>query len=663
MESVGCRFPCAWYLLAAVVASLVSRAHGDAVVASCEEGSACPRAATSPSRDGDEDASLLQHARSSQRKLWAGTASVGDADMDEVPPGVVTSGNRSIAIAFQGGGFLSLGDFTGLFVGLLHGMSKMGEKDGLAGLLQKFGMTIGVSGGAWFLALLTYSKSFASLLHQGAGLPDFAEAVFNIEFFARVLNPFKDTSLKGTAEGIKKCIEKVLKPIFEDWAEQASAFPALLGKQAKQGNSNSNSSSKVLFDVEMLGEVIILLQNSQISWLDLVQTMLHRGGGIDPALPFGTDQYNNWMKGKLMLTGVSLATPAGQDMDSKNLSLPEVVLYGSELGTSRFTYGAEANSSNSIVAQILPAHLSIIVGNGEDQQSVTPFCSASPSICEKYAPSYKFDGKVLAGNADVSFNERWRSAFEQSAGKISVSGLAASSSAFRGYFAISSKDLDGHQDCVDLATWTTTAPNGEGYVQAKELQKKMFTQKMDEAVAAEAASAGLQPLLDGGMTDNYGLSNSLVAGATEILSIQDVDVTAGKTNTNFFQYFAGAGGSNPSTTNIFRAPTYEQVLQNYTNVFKRIKAPSSAKYFDAIAYGTLLCETMDQPWLGITAGRTVTIRVIAVETKQMTIGLTEKGYAYDGFFAYGKLIGEMAKAMAMGEHQEAVQGLLQNFFL
>jgi hypothetical protein len=640
-----------------VVASSELRAHGDAAAVNCEEGSACPHAATSPNRNGDEDASLLQHARSSQRKLWAGAASVGDADTDEVPPGVVTSGNRSIAIAFQGGGFLSLGDFTGLFVGLLHGMYKMGEKGGLARMFQKFGMTTGISGGAWFLLLLTYSKSFSGLLDHGALDPNSAGTPVK-EFFVRVLNPFKDTSLNGTADGIAQCIEKVLKPIFEDQA--ASGTPSLLGKQAKQGSSNS--SSKVAFDLEMLAEAIILLQSGQISWLDLVQTMLHRGGGIDPALPFGTDQYNNWAEGKLMLTGVSLATPAGQDMDGKGFSLPEVVLYGSELGDTPFTYGAEANSSKSIDSQILPAALSIIVGNGEDQQSVTPFCSASPSICEKYAPSYKFEGKALAGNAEVSFNERWKSAFEQSAGKISVSGLAASSSAFKGYFAISSKNLDGHQDCVDLATWTTMDPNGKGYVQAKELQKKMFTQKMDEAVAAEAASAGLQPLLDGGMADNYGLSNSLVAGATEILSIQDINAQ-GAGNTNFFQYFAGAGGSNPSTTNIFRTPTYEQVVYNYTNVFKRIKAPSSATFFDAIAYGTLICETMDQPWLGITAGRTVTIHVIAVETKQMTIGLTEKGYAYDGFFDYGTLVGEMARAMAMSEHQEAVQGLLQSFFL
>mmetsp|Transcript_86149 Transcript_86149/g.238782 ORF Transcript_86149/g.238782 Transcript_86149/m.238782 type:complete len:663 (-) Transcript_86149:307-2295(-) len=635
-------------LLPALVASKPLPPATGSAVDCCGEGmsATCLRtAAPACPPAGDDDASLLQRSQAA-RLLKSSTEEVEEAAtvvQALCAREVCKRRKRGIAIAFEGGGFLSHADFTGLFMGLIRGLTGMGKFGGLSRLLQKFGVVAGISGGSWYASQLIYSHSIERLTYLGAHLPWLAGLHYNTMFVGPVLNPFRGTH--GVIHGLAECIAE-LRPLLQQHIDAQ--------RVGRREDEPRVAGLIAPWYWQMLAEFIILIQNGHISWSELVQTMFQRGAGIDPELPLGTKRHNAWATGKLAITITTAITPAGPDVFGNDLDLPQVTLYTTTSGDTMYTYSAQNNSENSAAAVSLPAKISVIVGGGEDQPSALPFCSASD--CAGYAPSYHYNGESLV--ADSDFSGFWGTAFEESAGKVSVSASSASSSAFAGATALKHA-IDGRQGCLELATWTTGADDGESYEQASELRNKMFQGSLNENLAIRAANAGLQPLIDGGANDLLGVANAVAAGAREVLSVQDVDVQMGVDDQGLADLFEG--GPAPGRV-VFRSPSSQSVQQRYREL-NRIYAKKGSKFLSAIAYGTIPCVTADNPLFGIRGGRSVKLNVLAVETVNITIGAVQQGYSFDSFFNYGTLVGEIAQTMALQRNTKMVRRILSNFFL
>lgn len=600
-----------------------------------------------------QDNSLLQH-------LAGGKESSAIA--------LTSSGDRTKAMAFEGGGFLSVADFAGVVAGALHALPQDdSRKSGIERLFEKFGTLTSISGGTWFIAQLVYSKKFQLLMEASAKLPWLAEEMWNLQYYAQVLNPLVGTSLGGTVSGLAQCVWKL-----KNLALLQQEDPAAAMLQMKE----EGLSIPIPYAVEILAEVSILIQAGGLSWQDLVEQMLQRASGISATKPLGTKFANNWAKGKLYVIGSTAVTPPG-DADfsglSPNSSLDNLVLFAKHSGTQNFSYTSafpkEPVGHNPI---LLPVKFSTIVGAGEDQHAPLPFCATA----DCFGVTQTYQGTVQGGHSfeqTIKLSDVYSSAFEQSGGQVPVASAAAASSAFKGLdVLIRSKSglsqLSEKQGCVSLATWTTNKKHGKSFQEGLAMRESMFNwDSVTQPAAKSMAEAGLSPLVDGGATDYTGLGHALAQNATEILTTLDTGKHSMGFDASFLLQFEGGGG-NPERV-IFTTPTANEMKAAYEGIsrkpsianFSRIPGIEGSQFLESIAYGSVECYTKSNRWFGITGGNKVTLNVLAVVSKNITIGEPATNVSFNSFFNFGKLTGEIQRTMAKKENQADVTQILDYF--
>merc|ERR1712083_142625 len=78
---------------------------------------------------------------------------------------------------------------------------------------------------------------------------------------------------------------------------------------------------------------------------------------------------------------------------------------------------------------------------------------------------------------------------------------------------------------------------------------------------------------------------------------------------------------------IFSSPTVEEVKNQFAG-FERITPSAGTRYLTEIVYGIIHATTTQNQWFGIADGKQVTINVIAVNTRHISIGFTNDFYKY-----------------------------------
>ena len=123
----------------------------------------------------EDHMNLLQHRKS-----------IVDKRLDTTTTAAEPPYQGKAAMAFAGGGFLSLADFFAAVVGFLN--VKASTSGGrLTELFQKFDIIAGTSGGAWLYNYLVYSKSFQDIVQNAAAFPEYAGTLYNTDFQVRWL--------------------------------------------------------------------------------------------------------------------------------------------------------------------------------------------------------------------------------------------------------------------------------------------------------------------------------------------------------------------------------------------------------------------------------------------------------------------------------------------
>lgn len=560
------------------------------------------------------------------------------------------AGNRSVAVAFMGGGFLAHADYAGLVAGLLPELPQRT----LARLFKKFGVITGVSGGSWFSSQLIYSSKFRQMIYQAAGAPPLASVTFNTMYYAPVLDPLRGTSVAGARQGVAECLGE-LRPLV---TLQEAAARSAAGEQQPQ---IPISAQYIPWYLEILSELYILIQAGGVSWEDLVQQMFSRGAGIDPTLPLGTARANAWAKGKLFLQGVTAASPsATAEAFTTDPNLTRVTLYETQSGGVQLSYAASAPptpADGAPLAATTPAKFSVLVGAGEEQSSPLPFCRTSD--CFSISLDYEFTPPNGATTQQrVSLGSVFQSAFEADAGKVPVSSASAASSAFEGITAVQT-GLGGKQGCLSLAVWASGAPSGRSFTTANDLRTEMFSGvALSTDLASRVVGDAIQPLLDGGLVESSGVAMAVAAGAVEVLAVINIG-RGSQTLASLLSVFSG-GGSPQSR--VFDSPNTDQFQASFA-AFPRIPAAQGSKFLQSIIYGSVQCVTRENPWFGITPDRPVTLNVIAIQTDNITIGLIEEGFSYNSFFNFGTLAGEVVQTLTGAESRAHTRSILQQFFL
>jgi hypothetical protein len=189
---------------------------------------------------------------------------------------------------------------------------------------------------------------------------------------------------------------------------------------------------------------------------------------------------------------------------------------------------------------------------------------------------------------------------------------------------------------VEVAPWIGSAPNGEAFHVANSLVRNLDKAEKDrfginksavDAIAAASVHAGI----DGGMSDASGIGNAIAAGADEIVYIINKDSSESDDLISVLAFFAGFTHFEAYPKElypIFSSPNVT-VAQENIKKFDTLDVGNSS-LLSYISTGTLSGVTANNTYFGISAGRTITIHVIAVAGK-LTMGQFEDYMNYATF--------------------------------
>jgi len=643
----------------------------------------------------EDHMNLLQHRKS-----------IVDKRLDTTTTAAEPPYQGKAAMAFAGGGFLSLADFFAAVVGFLN--VKASTSGGrLTELFQKFDIIAGTSGGAWFYNSLVYSKSFQDIVQNAAAFPEYAGTLYNTDFQVRWLaywrpqptghSIFNCLTLKKDVKGMNitdfiddlenvtemkgkvvgdSLVQRQGKPHTE-WTETLNglddalhALPKELHKSEVEGWRNVRRLREQPYK-EYAGQKLpldlgveysdfwyqLMIASDGAHWIDAVQHLMQSGAGIDNREPMGTKKVNPWAKGKTSIMCSSAITPPGGNEMAPMVPGPvpqKVVIYNSSKQV--LTYLGKDSTGNAVQ----PVRFSVVLGGGVHQNSAMPFCSSS--YCKTFQPSYNYSGDMVPNNNNT-IATNFAEAFELQAGMIPISSASAASSAVAGYTMIQTQGIVGNQNCLELAVWMTKKGKGQSFNYASSLRNRMFATRLTKRQVNEAADAGLMPLVDGALTDNSAVATSVAAGASEVLAFQNTDYvaeqTAENTTLSVAPLFKGAPGWAPQphpASVIFESPTYAEFIDAFNN-FPELAAPANATKLKRIKYGSVQCVTLQNDYFGIEANHTVTLNILSFETSNISMGTPTPGFS--SFFQYGTLVQEIVSTLV--DSSETLS-IMESFF-
>jgi len=310
---------------------------------------------------------------------------------------------------------------------------------------------------------------------------------------------------------------------------------------------------------------------------------------------------------------------------------------------------ADYKLSNSQSSQPLftPVRYSIVMGSGTGASAPMSYCA--PGMCNSFEMTYKgtnwagvqrftSEGTVTTSNPEVN------------AGSVSLTHAVAASSAFLGGVCTSTAtELAQEMIGSHWGVWTTSTGGANSFKDAQDgIQGLVDNKEVTKSSLKALSDQGLMAVIDGGYTDNTGISHALASGANEVVSFL-VD------EEDFFNLFAGGEKQINVAMGVYMI--YFQIFQesmdavkSQMNNFEQFAIGSSA-YLKSIKYGTLSLTTVDCPAMGIDAGRSVTLHIISVDSSLSIGGLQD-------FRKYGSLVQEIVSAVMSNESQ-GTEKLLQ----
>ena len=169
-------------------------------------------------------------------------------------------------------------------------------------------------------------------------------------------------------------------------------------------------------------------------------------------------------------------------------------------------------------------------------------------------------------------------------------------------------------------------------------------------------------MIDGAFTDNTGIGWAVAAGATEVLALANGEVFESSWTQGFSELFAGAAtswGPKAFGGEYFQLfEETEQTFQDAVNSWPSLElASGSSGMLTEIRYGTLPVTTVANEGFGIVAGRAVTLKVVAVTTRGIAMGVSTD------YFLYSALVNDITSTFAAPANRDATQEILKSFYL
>jgi len=189
----------------------------------------------------------------------------------------------------------------------------------------------------------------------------------------------------------------------------------------------------------------------------------------------------------------------------------------------------------------------------------------------------------------------FQNSFALNPGALPLTQVVSSSSSVVGGIITNGKYSLAYTSCIDATTFVTGAPNGQGFSIAQDDIIPNIGDCFTNATKfQEVVQGSTTAIVDGGYTDNTGVSNAVSAGATEVVSfLQWYDIQ------NLFQ-------DNTSMDavqvwfRVFAEPAAE-VLQQFNGydsmtgkAFQALEIPSTTSgLFLNFTFGTIKATTVD----------------------------------------------------------------------
>jgi len=563
------------------------------------------------------------------------------------------------AIAFEGGGWKANTVHMGLTSGLLavynreHGDAgtKVATMES-SGVFSNFKTYSSNSGGSWFTSSLVYSPSFKELLENMGAEPNRAGTLYNKIYTESLLehpNASNATNVKTQAlcEDTRNFLMKLLRlklganatAEVQDAADAANASGVPVG--------------------ELLGQVLDLASMGEgFTWPAFVQHLLNSTANISNTTTLGS-KVNSFAKGKDWVIASSGVTPGG---DSVWANDTQGWAYITSPGVDPGKYLAyQAASPSGAFPTYIPTRFSVTLGATGTSPAPLPVCGQEDCFGLNF--KYTIRASSLAKKKTSSapkLSDVFQNSFALNPGALPLTQVVSSSSSFVGGVITNGMYLLAYTSCIDVTTFVTGAPNGQGFSIAQD----DIIPNIDDCFAnatkfQEVVQGSTTAIVDGGYTDNTGVSNAVSAGATEVVSfLQWYDIQ------NLFQDDQSFGTDGTSMVavqvwfRVFAEPAAEVLQQSngYDSMtgkaFKALQIPSTTSgLLLNFTFGTIKATTVDCPWFGIKAGIPVTIQAF-FPTISLGIGGT------DSWYLYGDALNDITSTMVYEKNRDLTKEML-----
>lgn len=499
----------------------------------------------------------------------------------------------SIGLTMEGGGWRAQTAYAGVVSGML---AVLGEEQGVSKptiestkVLDRFDHFSSVSGGSWFFASLAYSDSYVSLLEGMAASPDTAAQQMRKDWSTPILKAMNvDVSVynvQGTLA--RKLADKVL------------------------GTGDADT----LF-------MLTFFLSTNATWNAFTSVQLEAGASIGPGVLMGSDVVP-WAKDKYWLCDHAVLLPTGE-------RFARLFQTANESDDRTVSYVA---TSSSHVELVTPAQFSIQMGAGVE--------SAAPHryVAETAIPEsvqLEFTGVVsdtyTSESSPLDAFDFSDGVLSREVGRLPVADAASASSAAAGIAPVLGILVDEALALVndaDLTPWFTNTGSSESlYTGSRLVGGFKSADAINQTSVQELATLKLHGLIDGGYTDDTGLSNVVAMGATEAVVLLDSNSSVSSESMELlFQ-----GGPAPTTPGAAASPVFQEsasYVRDAWQGFQRLDV-NNTQFLTAVAVGTLTGTTVDNKQFGTTAGTTVTIHVIQL-CGEVTIGFFENVDNYNTY--------------------------------
>ncbi|KAL1507744.1 hypothetical protein AB1Y20_007356 [Prymnesium parvum] len=525
----------------------------------------------------------------------------------------------SAALALEGGGFRAQSADTGVLAGLL---AFVGKQRGIAaptfestGLLDRFPTVSTNSGSSWFFSSLVYSPRFKSLLEAMAARPTQSAAIYKAGYTNSWLAA---TNVDSTH--------------FNLWEKAARAIAALLGT----GDEDSIY-------------IITYFLATGFDWGHFVDVLLNSTATLSRNATLGMTPTGSWAKGKVWISCHSVITPGTDGHESK--------LYQGVLGYPRVTYTTQSSSAS--FPDYVPAAFSVRLGDG--LTSFAPYRYVAPSavatlqsfeyrgvvvpIVDEHKASYGQAGAILSGDT-----------FRTNVGMQPIARVVSASSAFMGCAALFGPLASELQALIsgDVTPWISSSADGRSFDNADALVQALKSGVSQGAVNA-LASTGVHGVIDGGYTDNSGVANALVAGATEITVV----LNSGAAESLSYLFQGGPPGGSPfqpkSLFPVFATPNASAANVAFS-AFESFALPLPTRWLKKFSVGTLKATTAKNAAWGLEAGRNVSLHIVSLSSS-LDIG------EFENLAHYDQLAEELILTILSEQNKPLVQSTLLPMFL